>query len=173
MLNSAEVFLIHYRHTVEEAPSFIQDILCGPLIHSRHPVRPPHSFKTFCEAPSFIQNILWGSLVHSRHSVRPPYPLKTFHEQDPVYTFNSWHSTLGPINYLFNVDNATVLNHSVIMRMVWLACLTDISCRLCLVCTVKTQTVNEFQEFAVKSLKLKTPWPSLSIISSSKFKFFL
>merc|ERR1711997_1239447 len=29
--------------------------------------------------------------------------------------------------------------------------------KLCLVCTVKTQTVNEFQEFACKHLKLKTP----------------
>ena len=29
--------------------------------------------------------------------------------------------------------------------------------RLCLVCTVKTQTVNEFQEFACKSLKIKVP----------------
>ena len=30
--------------------------------------------------------------------------------------------------------------------------------RLCLVCTVKTQTVNEFQEFAAKNLKVKVPW---------------
>ena len=29
--------------------------------------------------------------------------------------------------------------------------------RLCLVCTVKTQTVNEFQEFAAKNLKVKVP----------------
>ena len=41
-----------------------------------------------------------------------------------------------------------------------LAFLSDffIVCRLCLVCTVKTQTVNEFQEFACKSLKIKAPW---------------
>ena len=29
--------------------------------------------------------------------------------------------------------------------------------RLCLVCTVKAQTVNEFQEFACKNLKIKNP----------------
>ena len=34
--------------------------------------------------------------------------------------------------------------------------------RLCLVCTVKTQTVNEFQEFACKHLKMKTPWDKCS-----------
>ena len=43
----------------------------------------------------------------------------------------------------------------------WDDWLTDY-CRLCLVCTVKTQTVNEFQEFACKHLKLKTPWKKCS-----------
>jgi hypothetical protein len=33
------------------------------------------------------------------------------------------------------------------------------------VCTVKTQTVNEFQDFAVKNLKLKAPWLTDSLNS--------
>ena len=54
-----------------EPSLFIEDILLGPLVHSRHPVRLLHSFKTFCEAPLFI---------HLRHSVKLPRSFKTFCE---------------------------------------------------------------------------------------------
>jgi len=48
-------------------------------------------------------------------------------------------------------------NHRKLLARLLVQDVENIPTRLCLVCTVKAQTVNEFQEFACKNLKIKNP----------------